>query len=60
MSAAVAILNVDKDCAMIRNAVGQTPLHIAVENGNFAIVSAICSRNPECARIQVSNCYRFN
>ena len=44
---------------MIRNAAGHTPLHTAVENGCFAIVSAICSRKPECARIQVSNDRRF-
>jgi len=47
-----AILEVDAESALIRNALGYTPLHIAVEEGNLAILMTITGKINSCARVQ--------
>ena len=48
------ILRVDPSCAMIRNAQGYCPLHIAAQIGNFAATQLLCSMVPASAEVQVS------
>ena len=48
-----ALLEKDSKCALIRNHLGQTPLHIAADEGNLAAVLKICAKEPIAARVQV-------
>ena len=52
------LLGVDRECALIRNARGHVPLHLAVMHGQFAAVSLLCSTVPSCAAVQVRE--KFN
>ena len=48
------LLESDPNCALIRNVMGNTPLHTAADVGNLAAAIAICSKSPNSAKIQVS------
>jgi ankyrin repeat protein len=54
-SSAKLLLQLDSDCAIIRNNEGHVPLHIAVNQGHLAIVSTLCDTVPACARKQCEN-----
>ena len=54
-SSAKLLLQLDSDCALIRNNEGHVPLHIAVNQGHLAIVSTLCDTVPACARKQCEN-----
>ena len=46
------ILNVDRNCALIRNGLGYAPVHYAVDYGHLATAITLITMVPECARIQ--------
>ena len=43
------------DCALIRNALGYTPLHYAAELGHMATANTLINKAPQCAQIQCDN-----
>ena len=47
------LLDLDAKCALIRNDLGNTPLHIAADEGSLAAAIALCSKAPKSAEIQV-------
>lgn len=59
-AAVKTILSVDRDCALIRNNIGNVALHVAVQIGDLSTVTSITSLVPESAQIQVSyTCITF-
>lgn len=49
------LLSVDAGSALVRNSVGQTPLHLSVENGHLPTVVLLTETVSQCAKIKNDN-----